>query len=382
MGPAALTASFLAVPPEHDGQTPFAVELRFSEEPHGLSYRTLQDSLFVVSGGTLTKVRHFEPSANLRYELTITPSGDGAVKLARAALPACGAPGAICTGDGRALTGALALGVPGPAVLSVADAEVKEGPDATLSFAVTLNRARHAQVTVDYATRDSTAVADADYVSSDGTLTFAPGEMAKTVGVRVLADNHDEGSETMTLALSNAEGARIANAEATGTIHNNGLIPKAWIARFGRTVAEQMLEAVEGRMRAAPAPGVEVSLAGEQIGGQPEPGSEAEREARREDETLRDAQRLTDWLNSETDDQAGAVPIPRGDSTRPADRLLLHAHGGDTRPGPGLVLGPGRGHELRRARGRSDAGRRGRDRHARRRLDPRTLDHRADSLPQ
>ena len=289
-GPAALTASFLAVPPEHDGQTPFAVELRFSEEPHGLSYRTVQDSLFAVSGGTLTKVRRFEPPANLRYELTITPSGDGAVKLARAALPACGAPGAICTGDGRALTGALALGVPGPAALSVADAEVKEGPDATLSFAVTLDRARHAQVTVDYATRDSTAVADADYVASDGTLTFAPGEMAKTVEVRVLADDHDEGSETMTLALSNAEGARIANAEATGTIHNSGLIPKAWIARFGRTVAEQMLEAVEGRMRAAPAPGVEVSLAGEQIGGQLEPGSEAERDARREEQTRRDAQ--------------------------------------------------------------------------------------------
>ena len=261
-GPAALTASFLGVPPEHDGQDPFTVELRFSEEPQRLSYRTVRDSLFAVSGGTLAKARRFEPPANLRYELTLAPSGDGAVTLARAALPACGVPGAVCTGDGRSLSGALALSVPGPAALSAADAQVKEGPDATLAFAVTLDRVRHAAVTVDYATRDGTAVAGADYTNTSGTLTFVAGETRKTVDVQVLADSHDEGSETMTLALSNATGARIADGEATGTIDNSGSIPQAWIARFGRTVAEQVLEAVEGRMRAAPAPGAEVALAG------------------------------------------------------------------------------------------------------------------------
>ena len=308
-GPAALTASFLGVPPEHDGQDPFTVELRFSEEPQRLSYRTVRDSLFAVSGGTLAKARRFEPPANLRYELTLAPSGDGAVTLARAALPACGVPGAVCTGDGRSLSGALALSVPGPAALSVADAQVKEGPDATLAFAVTLDRVRHAAVTVDYATRDGTAVAGADYTNTSGTLTFVAGETRKTVDVQVLADSHDEGSETMTLALSNATGARIADGEATGTIDNSGSIPQAWIARFGRTVAEQVIEAVEGRMRAAPAPGAEVALAGERIGAQSpdrgpdraEPGSDAEREARQEEEARRDTQRLAGWLKGETD---------------------------------------------------------------------------------
>ena len=306
-GPAALTASFLGVPPEHDGQAPFTVELRFSEEPQRLSYRTVRDSLFAVSGGALAKARRFEPPANLRYELTLAPSGDGAVTLARAALPACGAPGAVCAGDGRSLSGALALSVPGPAALSVADAQVKEGPDATLAFAVTLDRARHAAVTVDYATRDGTAVAGADYTNTSGTLTFVAGETRKTVDVQVLADSHDEGSETMTLALSNATGARIADGEATGTIDNSGSIPQAWIARFGRTVAGQVIEAVEGRMRAAPAPGAEVALAGERIGGQSEPGIGAdgdaarEEEARWEEEARRDALRLADWLKDETD---------------------------------------------------------------------------------
>ena len=300
-GPAALTASFLGVPPEHDGQDPFTVELRFSEEPQRLSYRTVRDSLFAVSGGTLAKARRFEPPANLRYELTLAPSGDGAVTLARAALPACGVPGAVCTGDGRSLSGALALSVPGPAALSVADAQVKEGPDATLAFAVTLDRVRHAAVTVDYATRDGTAVAGADYTNTSGTLTFVAGETRKTVDVQVLADSHDEGSETMTLALSNATGARIADGEATGTTDNSGSIPQAWIARFGRTVAEQVIEAVEGRMRAAPAPGAEVAFAGERIGGQSEPGVGADGDAAREEEARRDALRLADWLKDETD---------------------------------------------------------------------------------
>ena len=189
--------------------------------------------------------------------------------------------------------------------------QVDSGTDAPLSFHVVLSKTSASAVTVDYTTRDGTATAGADYVAASGTLTFAPGETVKTVEVRVLPDSHDEGSETLSLVLSNASGAAIGDAEGIGTISNTGPIPKAWIARFGRTVAEQMLEAVEGRMRAAPAPGVEVSLAGQQIGvgsgspGSGSPGSgsgaggaggsEAEREARR------DAQRLTDWLNSETD---------------------------------------------------------------------------------
>ena len=112
------------------------------------------------------------------------------------------------------------------------------------------------QVEVDYATRDGTARAGADYLATRGTLTFAPGETVKTVEVTVLADAHDEGTETVWLELSNPVGATIGRYHRnTGQIHNNGPIPKAWIARFGRTVGEQVLEAVEGRMRSGARPG-------------------------------------------------------------------------------------------------------------------------------
>ena len=311
-GPAPLTASFHGVPPEHDGSSAFMVELRFSEEPApGLSYKTVRDSLLAVAGGRIGKARRIEPPSNRRFELTVEPTGDVAVTLALAALRACGEAGSVCTADGRALSGALALSVPGPAALSVADTEVREGPGAVLAFAVTLDRERHAAATVDYASADGTAVEGEDYTAASGTLTFAAGETAKTVEVRVLNDAHDEGTETMTLALSNAQGARIADGQAVGTIRNTGAIPKAWIARFGRTVAEQVLDAVESRMRAARQPGAEVSLAGERIGlgpvfgSGPEPDGKEDEAAlaarEKEAEALREAKRLADWLEGETD---------------------------------------------------------------------------------
>ena len=102
--------------------------------------------------------------------------------------------------------------------LSVADARADEG--GTLSFSVTLDAAATGDVTVDYATADGTATAGADYTATSGTLTFAAGETAKTVEVAALADADAEGDETLTIALSNASGATIGTASATGTVAN------------------------------------------------------------------------------------------------------------------------------------------------------------------
>ena len=103
---------------------------------------------------------------------------------------------------------------------------------------------------MDVATQDGTATAGSDYEAVTRTLVFAPGETLKVVEVPVLDDSHDEGSETMALVLSNAQGAPIDDAEGTGTISNSDAIPQAWIARFGRTVTGQVLDAVEERLTA------------------------------------------------------------------------------------------------------------------------------------
>ena len=154
------------------------------------------------------------------------------------------------------------------------------------------NESVAAHRSVDYTTAPGEAVAGDDYAHTAGTLTFAPGETEHTVSVPVLADEHDEGSETLTLELANPVGARIADGEAVGTIRNNGAIPKAWIARFGRTVADQVLVAVEGRFEAPRQPGVEVRLAGQRL----DIATPEEVEALERRETQARLKALGDWL--------------------------------------------------------------------------------------
>ena len=152
----------------------------------------------------------------------------------------------------------LAPQIQGPPVLAVADAEVREAANAELAFAVTLSRPPLSTVTVDYATSDGTATAGSDYTAASGTVTFAAGETEKTVSVAVLDDAHDEGSETLTLTLSNASGAYLKDGTATGTINNSDHMPKAWMVRFGRTVGSQVVDALGQRFEGATASHVTV----------------------------------------------------------------------------------------------------------------------------
>ena len=137
-----------------------------------------------------------------------------------------------------------------PALLSVAGASAKEG--GALYFQVTLSRPRESETRVDYATSDGTAMAGADYVAAAGTLFFYAGELTKTVAVTVLDDVHDDDGETLTLTLSNPLEARIVIGEATGTIVNSDPLPKAWMARFGRTIAGHLVDAMQARLETPP----------------------------------------------------------------------------------------------------------------------------------
>ncbi len=130
--------------------------------------------------------------------------------------------------------------------LSVEDAQATEG--GSLSFRVSLTPTSDEEVTVSYATSDVTASADQDYTPVSHSLSFMPGDTAKIVEVAVLEDAIDEGKETLTLRLSNAEGAHLEDEVATGTIENNNAMALAWTTRFGRTVASQVVEAASARM--------------------------------------------------------------------------------------------------------------------------------------
>ena len=300
---APLTARFVNMPSGHDSGS-FTFRILFSE-PLAASYShtTLRDSSVRVTQGGQTggaaSARRVDGRNDL-WEIDVDPASRADIEIGLGPTAACTDTGAMCTGGGKALSGGLQASVVGLPGLSVADARVREAANATVDFAVTLSRAAGATVTVDYATSDGTATAGADYRAATGTLTFLSGETAKTVSVAVIEDSHDEGEEIFTLTLSNASGgnAWLKDATATGAIENTDAMPRAWLARFGRTVAGQVVDAVESRFAAARQPGVAVNLAGQALPRWSAGGTDAGAQER--------LAALPDWLGGGQDGAAGA----------------------------------------------------------------------------
>ena len=257
-----LTAAFAGMPAEHDGSRRFEFGIRFSEEVAGLRLTAVQAAL-QATNGRVVAVKRTVAGQNRSITVQVRPDGVDDVTVALPATADCAAAGAICTPDGRKLVSALSATVRGPVALSVADAKANEADDA-IAFTVTLSRAASGEVTVDYATRDGTAKAGEDYTRTRGTLTFAAGELAKTVSVPLLDDAVDEGAETFTLKLMNAQGAAIGDGEATGTIENSDPLQKMWLSRFGRTVADHVTGAVSDRL-ANPLSGAQVTVGGQTV---------------------------------------------------------------------------------------------------------------------
>jgi Calx-beta domain-containing protein len=113
------------------------------------------------------------------------------------------------------------------AKLSVNDPVVTEGTGGatTLTFNVALAPASGRTVTVLYATQNGTAVAPADFTAVSGTLTFAKGETTKQVSVSVVADSLYEVDETLSLKLSSAVKADLADDTGVATIRNDDAAP-------------------------------------------------------------------------------------------------------------------------------------------------------------
>ena len=261
-GAAGLTARFVDMPSEHDGETAFKFRIAFSEEIR-MSGRRLRSDVVAVSGGRATKAGRVNRRKDL-WKLKVRPDSLADVTVTLSSGAACDTPGAVCTADGRALSNTISATVRGPVAVSVADARAREGEDETIDFAVSLSRAASGRVSVTYATADGTATAGSDYTRASGKLRFAPGETEKRVRVPVLDDVVDEGEETFTLRLLNASGAVVADGEATGTIVNSDPLQKMWLSRFGRTVAGQVVDAVTGRL-SGPSSGSQVTLGGRSI---------------------------------------------------------------------------------------------------------------------
>ena len=136
--------------------------------------------------------------------------------------------------------------------LSVDDILVREDGEEAI-FTVRLSLPSTRLTTVAYHTVDGTATAGADYEETSGTVAFAPGEVQKEVDVRLLRGKRDWRDETFTLVLTLASNARLEDVEAKATIVEAETVESgvltAYLARFARTSAGHVVEAVGERLR-------------------------------------------------------------------------------------------------------------------------------------
>ena len=119
--------------------------------------------------------------------------------------------------------------------LQVKDINIIEGNSGitAATFNITLSAPSTDTVTVNYATSDISATAPGDYQSKSGTLSFASGEISKTVTINAVGDTVAELNETFRLTLSNPANASLLNAVGVATITNDDTDSTALLSNPG-----------------------------------------------------------------------------------------------------------------------------------------------------
>ena len=108
---------------------------------------------------------------------------------------------------------------PRPAVGFAEEAGSAQEDAGSVDIAVILSTASDEQITVDYAITGGTAAPGDDYTLADGSLTFAPGETAKTITIDLVDDEIEENpDETAEITLSNQTNAKLGIAQHVFTI--------------------------------------------------------------------------------------------------------------------------------------------------------------------
>ena len=246
-----------------DGSLHYRAAFKLSA-PVELSLTDLRSYVFGLVNGAITDVRQVgkaigpagDPLSHT-WHLTVIPINAATeTRVAYGTDPSCASIGAVCT------VGGLKLGSVEPLTflpsdvrgVSIEDASADE-QDGEIVFTVSLSKPTQRYVYIDFETIDSgsdtgTATPGADYRPQFTRLVIQPGQTSVEAGVALIADSVNDDGETVKVRLSNArqvddggvflKPVMIRAAEATGTINNTGAIPQAWLARFGRTVADQV----------------------------------------------------------------------------------------------------------------------------------------------
>ncbi len=149
----------------------------------------------------------------------------------------------------------------GPTI-SINNSSVTEGNagSVNLVFSVALSYSSVQTVRVDYQTSDVTAKAGEDYIANSGTLTFSPGDTAKTITIQVLGDALDEDNETFNVTLSNPVDGFIGNGVGVGTITDDDALPVFSIAPINVTVDEEAGLTINFTITLSPVSGRQTSV--------------------------------------------------------------------------------------------------------------------------
>jgi uncharacterized delta-60 repeat protein/uncharacterized repeat protein (TIGR01451 family) len=250
------------------------VQLSLTNATSGVSLGVAQSTLQIVDDDFARGVLNFSPSAYVvnEYETNVvvtvvrTNGSTGVISVkyatsdgtARAGQDYFPASGSLTFADGETVksfnvpiipdfvaetnetvflalsepTGGATLGAGTAAILTIIDNELIHG---SLSFSapnysvvesnltVTLSVARSfgnlGPITVDYATRDGTALAGSDYTAATGTLTWNDGDFSpKPLTVTILNDSVVEGTESFSLTLTKPTGGATLGSRPSATV--------------------------------------------------------------------------------------------------------------------------------------------------------------------
>lgn len=118
---------------------------------------------------------------------------------------------------------------PLPSLVSIGDAELTRPETGTAPMTFTVTRfdpegAAGEAVTVQYATREDTAIAGVDFTASSGTVTIPAGATSATFTVPIIGNRAGDPDKAFFVDLSAPVGALIDDGTAVGTIRANGVL--------------------------------------------------------------------------------------------------------------------------------------------------------------
>ena len=208
---------------ENDGMVKITVTREGTAGSATVNYSTADGTATAGSDYTATSGTLMFAPGEARTEFTIpitddaTEEGDETVNL-RLTEPGSGATlGANSTAVLTIIDNDTAS--PSPGTLQFSSPSYSEAEDAgSATITVTRTGGSAGEVSVAYATSDGSANANSDYTPTSGTLTFAAGELTKTIAVPLVDNPSAEPDETVLLTLSNPTGGATLGSPSTATL--------------------------------------------------------------------------------------------------------------------------------------------------------------------